>query len=176
MAATVYIRRLTGAGPTYTNIQSTTNRASTSDVAAPGTSDPIPIPSAGTKYSYWVSTQLNANTAPAGTINNIKWYTDSSNDWGTGTAMKAQDATTYDQASGTQGDTGDILNTTNYTTLSAATADAFSFTSASPKSVTGSTTGTGNFGNLMVYQIEIISTAAVGTSSAETITWKYDET
>jgi hypothetical protein len=176
MAATIYIRRLTGAGPTYTNIQSTTNRASTSDVAAPGSSDPIPIPAAGTKYSFWVSTQLYAFTAPTGTINNIKWYTDGASGFGTGTAMKAMDATTYDQASGTQGDTGDILNTTNYTTLTGATVDAFTFTSVSPKSITGSTTTTGNFGYLMVYQIEVVNGASVGTATAETITWKYDET
>lgn len=176
MAATVYIRRLTGAGPTYTNIQSTTNRASTSDVAAPGSSDPIPIPTAGTNYSFWVSTQLNANTAPTGTINNIKWYTDGASGFGTGTAMKAMDATTYDQATGTQGETGDILNTTNYTTLTAAPVDAFTFTEAAPKAITGSTTTTGNFGYLMAYQIEIGTSASAGTATAETITWKYDET
>lgn len=176
MAATVYIRRLTGAGPTYTNIHSTTNRASTSDNPAPGSNDPIPIPTAGTKYSFWIVTRLYAFTAPTGTINNIKWYTDGSNDFGTGTAMKAQDATAYDQATGTQGDTGDILNTTNYPTLSGAPTDAFGFTSGAPKSVAGSTTTTGDFGDLMVYQIEIISTASVGTAPAERITWKYDET
>lgn len=180
MAATVTIRRWTGSsgGPTKTDITGGTTRASTSDAASPGTSNPIPIPPSGTKYSYWVATRLSADTTPSGTINNIKWYTDGSSGLGTGVAVKMNTATGYVQATGTPGDTGDILNTTNYSTLAGATSDAFGFTSGSPKTVAGSIANpnTGDFGDFVVYQFEVISTASPGTTPSETFTWQYDET
>ena len=178
MAATVIINRWTGAGPTKTDITSTTNRASTSDAAAPGTANPIPIPAAGTKYSYWVATRLSCTVTPAGTINNIKWYTDGANGMGTGVAVKMNTATGYVQATGTPGDTGDQLTVGNYATLAGATGDAFGFTSGSPKSVTGSISNpsTGDFGDFIVYQVEVGSTASPGVTPAETWTWAFDET
>ena len=49
MAATVTIRRWTGAsgGPTKTDITSSNTRMSTADDPNPGTSNPVPIPGAG---------------------------------------------------------------------------------------------------------------------------------
>lgn len=180
MAATVTIRRWTGTtgSPTKTNITSGNTRASTSDNPTPGTANPIPIPAAGTKYSYWVCTRLSADTTPSGTIDNIKWYTDGTNSFGTGVECKGNTATGYVQAVGTTGDTGSVLNVTNYSTLAGATADVFTHSSGSPKTVSGSITNpsTGDFGDLMVYQMEVISTAGPGTTTQETFTWKYDET
>ena len=100
MAATVTIRRWTGASgsPVKTDITGGTTRASTSDSPTPGTSNPIPIPGSGTKYSYWVSTRLSADTTPTGTINNIRWYADGANNFGTGVTCVGNTATTYDQA------------------------------------------------------------------------------
>jgi len=179
MAATVTIRRLTGAGPTSTDITSINTRANAEDAhSTAGTTNPIQIPAAGTNYSYWVVTQLSADTTPAGTINNIKWYTDGGNGFGTGVTCKMNTATGYVQATGTPGTTGDILNTTNYSTLAGATSDSFSFTSGSPKSVTGSITNpsTGAFGDRAVYQIEVGTTAGPGATPQETFTFRYDET
>lgn len=178
MAATVIIYRTTGAGPTTTDITSANSRASTSDAPTPGTSDPIPIPPSGTNYSFWISTYLNASTSPTGTINNVKWYTDGGNGFGTGVTCKMNTATAYTQATGTQGSTGDVLNGTNYPSLAGATSDAFTFTSGSPKSVTGSISNpsTGKISDYVVYQIEVGSTAAAGTTPQETFTWRYDET
>lgn len=180
MAATVTVRRWTGAsgGPTKTDVTSATTRASTSDAAAPGTSDPIPIPAAGTKYSYWMSFRLSADTTPTGTINNLKWFSDGSNNHGTGVTHKGQSATSYVQATGTQGDTGTQLTTGNHAGLSAAPADVFSFTSGSPKSLTGSISNpsTGDFGDFFVQQVEVGSTAGPGSITAETFTFRYDET
>lgn len=180
MAATVTIRRWTGAsgGPTKTDITSTTTRASSSDAAAPGTADPIPIPAAGTNYSYWVSTRLSADTSPSGTINNLRWFSDGSNNFGTGVTCKGQSATSYVQATGTQGTTGTQLTTGNHAGLSAAPADVFGFTSGSPKSLGGSVTNpsTGDFGDFFVFQIEIGTSAAPGTLPSETFSFRYDET
>lgn len=179
MAATVLIRRLTGSGPTATDITSINTRANAEDAhSTAGTTNPIQIPAAGTNYSYWVVTRLDATVTPSGTINNIKWYTDGANGFGTGVTCKMNTATGYVQATGTAGTTGDVLNTTNYSTLAGATSDAFSFTSGSPKSVTGSISNpsTGQFGDRVVYQIEVDSTAGPGATPQETFTWKYDET
>ena len=81
MAAVIIINRATGAGPTLTAITSGNSRLSTSDVPAPGTSDPIPIPGAGTNFSFWMSTRLECTSAPTGTVDNLRWYPDASNDF-----------------------------------------------------------------------------------------------
>lgn len=179
MAATVTIRRWTGASgsPTKTDITSINTRANAEDAhSTAGTTNPIQVPASGTNYSYWVSTQLSADTAPSGTIDNLRWYTDGTNNFGTGVSCKANTASAYVQATGTAGETGDILNTTNHTSLAGATSDVFGYTSGSPLSVTGSISGTGDIGHQVVYQIEVADTAAPGATSQETFTWKYDET
>lgn len=180
MAATVTIRRWTGApaSEVKTDITSGSTRASTSDDPNPGTANPIPIPASGTKYSYWVSTRLSADTSPSGTINNLRWHTDGSNNLGTGWTAKGQEATSYDQASGTAGDTGDQLTTGNHAGLTGAPVDVFGLTSGAPKSLAGSISNptTGDFGSFFVYQFEVGSTASPGTTAAETFSWIYDET
>ncbi len=179
MAATVTIRRLTSTGPTSGDITSINTRANAEDTnTTAGTSNPIQIPAAGTNYSYWVVTQLSVDVTPAGTINNIKWYTDGANGFGTGVTCKMNTATGYVQATGTPGTSGTQLTTGNYATLAGAPTDAFAFTSGSPKSVTGtiSNPSTGALGDRVVYQIEVDSTAGPGATPQETFTWKYDET
>lgn len=177
MPATVQIHRLTGAGPTSTNITGINTRANAEDAhTTAGTSNSILVPGAGTSYSYWVTTQLNVTAITGGTVNNLRWYTDSSNNFGTGVTCKAQNATSYVQATGTPGDSGTQLTTGNHAGLSGAPVDAFTFTSGSPKSLTGSTSTTGLFGDRMVYQIEVASTASSGATAQETFTWKYDDT
>ncbi len=179
MAATVLIRRLTGAGPTATDITGANTRASTSDAPTPGTADPIPIPGAGTNYSYTVSTRLDATVTPAGTIDNLRWYTDAANGFGTGVTCTGETSTAYEQAAGTQGTTGELLNDTNMTNLDETVgADVFSFTSGAPNTVAGSIANptTGQFGSLMLYQIAVGTSAGPGTTPTETFTWVYDET
>jgi hypothetical protein len=179
MAATVTIRRLTGSGPTSTDITSINTRANAEDAhSTAGTTNPIQVPAAGTNYSYWVVTQLSVDVTPAGTINNIKWYTDGANGFGTGVTCKGETATGYVQATGTAGTTGLQLTTGNYATLAGAPSDVFAFTSGSPKSVTGSMNNpsTGALGDRMVYQIEVGTSAGPGATNSETFTWKFDET
>lgn len=183
MAATIIIYRWTGSSgaPTktnITNINTVANAADSHQATASGSSNPITIPSVGTNYSYWVSTRLNCTVTPSGTVNNLRWYTDGSNTFGTGVGCNAQDASAYVQATGTAGTTGIQLTTGNHSGLSGSPVDAFSFTSGSPKSVTGSITNpsTGDFGNFMVYQLTVGTTASPGATGSETFTWLYDET
>ena len=184
MVATVIIERLTGAGPTRTDITSINSRFNAFDSQTTGdTANPIEIPSAGTNYSYWANTQLNATVAPDNLIDNLEWFTDGVNSYGTGIGLVVAQAAlaSYTQATGTPGVTGTELNDTNYTggTLTPATpTDAFAEVTGSPLAVTGSTSGTGAFGNVVVLQVTVLSTATPGTkpASPETITWRYDET
>ena len=176
MASTVIIHRLTGAGPTATDITSINTRANAEDAhTTASTTNSILVPAAGTNYSYWVVTRLNVTAITSGTVDNVKWYTDGANNFGTGVTMKANQATAYTQATGTAGTTGLQLTVGNYATVTTPV-DAFTFTSGSPLSVTGTTTGTGQFGNYVVYQIEVGTTAASGATATETLTWKYDDT
>lgn len=176
MAATVTVRRWWGASgsPTKTDITTATSRACTYDNAAPGTSWPIPIPTSGAKYSYWVTTRLSADVTPAGTINNIRWYTDGTPGFGTGVSYVAGEASYYVQATGTPSDTGTQLTQGAHAGLIAAPYDGFGKTSAAPEAVDGSITNpsTGDFGNFMVQQLLVFAAAGPGAVTAETMTFK----
>jgi len=182
MPATVVIYRWTGSSgsPTKTAIQSANTVANATDThqaTAAGSSNPIRIPAAGTKYSFWVVTRLNATVTPSGTIDNIGWHTDGTNNFGTGVTCSGNSATSYVQATGTAGDTGNQLTTGNYATVTTPVS-VFTFTSGSPKAVTGSLTNpsTGDFGDFFVYQIEVGTSASPGVTAQETFTWLFDET
>lgn len=179
MVATILIRRLTGGGPTATDITGLNTRANTADAhSATDTASPIKIPTAGTKYSFWVVTRLDCTVTPSNTIDNLRWFTDGSISFGTGITCKMNTATGYTVASGTGGDTGIQLTTGNYPTLAGAPTDAFAFTSGAPKTVTGSISNptTGQFGDRAVYQVEVGTTASAGTTPTEPFTFRYDET
>lgn len=182
MAATVNILRWTGgtAAPTKTTITSANTVANAVDshqATASSSTNPIRIPSSGTNYSYWVPTRLNCSVAPAGTIDNIKWYSDGANNFGTGVTCFGEQAGTYVQATGSQGTTGDALTTTAYSSLAGTVVDVFTFSSAAPKTIPGSIVGTtGDFGSFFVYQLRVGTAASPGTTGQETFTWTYDET
>lgn len=190
MAATVIINRWTGSGAgTPTDITGNVTRASTSDVASPGTADPVPIPAAGLNFSYWVSTRLQVTVAPAGTINGIRWFSDGikgdgATDTWVGVECHGADASVtpnfgYRQATGTQGTTGLELTgpTGNHTGLDTTQVNVFGLTSGASRGLGGTITATtGHLGDFFVYQMRIGTTAAAGTRSAETFTFRFDET
>lgn len=179
MAASVQIHRLTGAGPTATNVTAGASRYSASDDPTPGSLYPVPIPSAGLNHSFWVVMRLNAISAPTGIINNIKWFTSGTNPW-TGATLEVGTATAYTQATGSAGVTGNTLNTANYPTLNVtpATDNAFTYDSGSPLTVPGSLTGpaTGYFGDYVAAQFSLATTAVPGVLASEIITFQWDET
>jgi len=180
MVATVTIRRWTGSSgsPTKSDITGINTRANATDAhSTSDTANPVTIVTGETHYSYWVSTRLSCDATPSGTIDNLRWYTDGTNSFGTGVTCKVGQATSYVQATGTVGN-GTQLTTGNHGGLTGSPADAFTYTSASPLAVTGSVSNpsTGDFGNFVVYQVEVADTASAGTTGQETFTWKYDET
>jgi hypothetical protein len=176
------MRAYTGSAgaPTITDVTSTNLRFNTSDTyASGGSATPIPIPSSSSNFSYWVAYRLDATVTPVGTISNVRFYTSGVSGFPAGVSARCQEATSYIQATGTPGTTGLELNTTNYATLTGATVDPFSFTAASPKTISGSLANpsTGPFGNWFVMQIEVASTtAAGGTIAAPQLFVVFDET
>lgn len=184
MAATVIIERHTGAatadgGTTKDDITSINTRASVVDThKTTETTDPIPIPGAGTNYSAWVSTRLNVTGAPTGTIDNLNWYSDAAS-FGTGVTVVGADASTGATVGYREATVGPPTELTqvNHTGLDAAPVDVTGLTSGSPRALGGSITATtGRFGDLFVYQFQIGTGASAGATASNTFTWQYDET
>lgn len=183
MAETLLLRHYTGASgaPTITDITSLNTRLNTSDThAAAGTANPIPIPTAGTNYSYWAALRADCTVTPTTSVSNLRWYFDGTNSSPAGVTWKAQEATAYVQATGTSGTTGLQLTVGNYATLTGAPVDPFAnFTVATPKSIAGSIANpsTGPFGSWFVVQLEVASTCGTtGAITAETASMVYDAT
>src|SRR3990167_2421579 len=126
MAATVVVKQVVGASPgsasTITNL-----RMNTDDTVNPGTVNPLVKPAAGTNYSFIKTVYLNADTTPAGTINNVKIYSDGTIGW-TGVTLFVGSNATYHEAEGTVGTTA--------TLSTVATANVETFTSGAAKQLT----------------------------------------
>lgn len=178
MAATIIINRHTGAGTsnggtTFTDITSGSTRLSQSDSPSPGTSNPIPAVT--TSYSYWATFRLQCTVAPSNLVNNLKWYSDGSSA-GTGLTYNGADASTGGNAGYIQAASAIQLTTGNHSGLDASPVDVSTLTSGSPRTLGGSTAGTGHFGDLFVAQLAVTSSASPGTVASRTWTFQYDET
>lgn len=91
MAATVEIRSFHGATPdSGTNVASGSIRFKAADNDTVDANNPLAIPAAGTIYSYLKQLRFYAATTPSNTINNLKFYTDTANGFGTGVGLGAK--------------------------------------------------------------------------------------
>ena len=176
----VQIRRWTGAGPTKTNITDINTRCNAEDAhSTAGTTNPILVPEAGTThYSYWVTTGLYYDGTDTGTIDNLEWFASADpfdGDTGVSGTVNKVTSAQYVQATGTPGETGAIL--TDHTHIAAALAMG-DYTSASPLELTGTVTDPNDedFGDLVVFQVVVGSTAGAGATTSPTLTWRYDST
>jgi len=194
--ATMAIQQWTGAGPTKTTV--TVPRLSTSDSAAPGTANPIPIPAASFNYSFWASFFLTCTAFNQATlINNHKFYgATCSWTYGSGGGLlictktssdKGVPTANYAIATGTVGTTGysadDVTN--GYTFYKSGSANyaapvaQSTYTSGSPMQVDATTqlATTGNFyGVVLQAKIDTATnSAARGAQAAITLTFVYDE-
>lgn len=166
MAATVDIMEWNGASgaPTKTVKTSGAVRFKNADDANVDLNNPMVIPSAGSDYSYvkWLRLRIGA-TGPSSQITNIKFYTDGTNNFGTGVNLWAKANATY-------GGPTEPTATTGYT-------DAFTYTSAAPLSLgAGPYSGTNvDIGDFVELFLEVQATASPGTLTAETLTFSYDE-
>jgi hypothetical protein len=181
MAATVVVAQYTGAAPgASTDVNSACVTVGTSDEASNASA--IPIPTSGSNHSFWTTTALVATAAPDNALNNLKWYSDGTNSFGTGVTAIAITASAYVEAAGTAGSSGALLDSACHGGLSgcsgAATSDLFLYTSSCKMTITGSIGATtGSVGDkFVVQQLSVISSAGAGNSGEETITFEYDET
>ena len=182
MAATVHIAQYNGVTAASTQITSASVTVGTSDEATQASA--IPVPTSGSNHSYWTTTALVATVAPDNAINNLKWYSDGTNSFGTGVTGIVCTASGYNQASGAAGSSGSLLNTTNHAGLSGCPASAtvasnmFLYTSSCLLTVTGSRGATaGSIGDkFVIFQLSVISTAGAGNSVEEVLTFQFDET
>jgi hypothetical protein len=181
MAATVHVAQYNGAGAASTQSTSACVTVGTSDEA--GSASAIPIPSSGSNHSYWTHTALVATAAPDNALDNLFWYTDGTNSFGTGVTGIVTTASVYDQATGTAGSSGEVMILANHTGLSGcprtgATSDMFLYTSSCKLTIAGSIGATtGSAGDyFVVYQLSVINTAGAGNTPEETLTFEFDET
>jgi len=183
MAATVVIAVYTGADPgASADVTSASVTMGTSD-EAPNASA-IPIPSSGSNHSYWGTFALVATAAPDNALDNLFWYTDGTNSFGTGVTGIVITASAYVIANGTAGSSGVLLSSTCHGGLSGCSTDAatasdmFLYTSSCKLTITGSIAATtGSVGDkFVVDQLSVISTAGAGNTVEETLTFEFDET
>lgn len=163
MAAVVQIIEKNGAGGTATDKTSGTVRFKLADNAAVDTANPLVKPGAGTEYSYekWLRFKVDSGTYTQ--IDNIKVYSDGSNDMGTGVSVYAKAVTTYATPA-------EATSTSGYT-------DFFTYTSSSPLDLGGDgSTGTGEKGDHCVMIMTLSTSVSGGVTASETMTWVWDET
>jgi len=191
MAATADVQEGNGATVAWTT--KTTVRFCTMDDHNPVNANPCKVPGAGNNYSYWKHHCVNFS----GTfteITNIKWYCSGNvaTNWNLGTGGQLEvgqrDAGdhgcpegSYDQATGTLGETGDdIKHATNghsyYLGQTAAVANADTFNSSGNAMVvdTQSIVAPGRCDSI-VYQVKLATDATPGEQPDETFTFMYDE-
>lgn len=171
MAATIQIHEMTTNATTGVNKTSGTvrfkNVASTTSTAADA-SDPIPIPAAGTNYSYVKKLRPYMEAPPDTNVDSFTWYTDGNNGYGAGITVNAKNiGTTFG---------------THYQTEMSGGTNLFSYTSGAP--LNGSATDAGPYlpaadntyiGDIIELQMAVASTASSGAKAAETLTLAYTE-
>lgn len=169
MAATYSILYYNGSGPsstTWTN-GARFHRADTSPTTD-GATTFIPIPAAGTNYSWRKHFKLNVTGGTYTTISNLRFFSDGTS-WGTGVTAYAATASSYTQASASDN-----------SSLIAGGTDVTTYTSGSPLTVNAGTvsssnaTGTGTQ-DYVVMQVGVGTTASAGTTTARTLTYRVDE-
>ena len=156
-------------------------RFKVADNATIDSANPIPIPAAGTNYSFWKHIYLYADSAPDTQIDNVRFYTDGTG-FGTGITLNVGDempAKTNASSAGYEVADAAVELAANHGGITATTS-AFTFTSGSPKSVTISEAGSiinaiGETTNYLVFQMAVASTASSGNLADETLTFQYDE-
>lgn len=188
MVASTSIWEINGAvSGTFTIL--TSARYSLSDNEAPGTNNPVPIPSTGYNYSFWKHHVLNF-TGTFTQVNNIRWYTDGTIGWNLGTSglllvgtrasgdAGAPVSTGYVRASGST--TTGVWAMSGHTYYQQAVTsgnliNAATYVVGAPLTIDSQTYATSGFSKAVITQVSVDTNATQGTQSAETVTFRYDE-
>lgn len=195
MGATVVVKEINGASPTYSTVDNSSNKAryKTKDEVTSDLNYPCVIPSAGFNYSYWKTHCLSLSSTYT-QITNLRWYSAGNPSWtlgSSGSVLVAQRASgdhgmpiaSYAQALGTQGTTGyyiyDVTNGHGYFKASGGGTTPVAvgtYTSGGMMNVDTSTTYTGTtYTQAVVTQVKIDTDATQGLKTATTYTFVWDE-
>ncbi len=177
MAATVVINEWNG-NSTKTDKTGGTVRFKTADSATVDTNNPITIPTSAQTHSYekWLELQITG-TPPSQRINNLKFYTDGSNGYGTGVTLYGEVSGSNTFRSAAQAATANAvpLGGSGSRTMTS----AFAYVSGSPLSLSSSAEtfsgSTTDIGRYVVLVLTVSAAASQGTLTAETGTFSYDE-
>lgn len=135
-----------------------------SDVDTADTSNRMPIPAAGTEYSYLKHTALRCTVTPAALIDTCRFYGDGA--LPTGVSMFVRDNSYTDP-------------TVNVDTILGGFSSNYAgYISSAKLTIAGSMTNpsTGKiFTNYLQWQMGVTTTAAAGIMTAETATYEYLE-
>ena len=145
--------------------------------------EPVTIPSAGTKHSFWKHFFIHCTVAPDTQIDNLNFFSDGTLGWGGGVTLWIGDGTQtktaasdagYDPAVG-------LNNLTVHDTITTKTDVFATYTSSgSGRAVSISEASSiidavGEHSDYMVMNIELTTSATPGTKPVETLTLEYDE-
>ena len=179
MVATVNIREHNGSstGPTQTAKTTAAQvRFKNADNATVDSNNRLIIPTANTEYSYTKYIKLQASVAPDVDIDNLQAYSDGANGFGTGVKVWYWIKSVYVTPS-VPTETNDPPH---YPGSTEDGVDYFALTSGSPGDMdaitTGPFTGTGDMGDFLVLCMEVETSASQGSLTAESLTFRYDET
>lgn len=162
MVATVQIIEKNGAGGTGTQKDSGTVRFKKADNATVDTNNPMTVPGSGFSYSYDKWLRLNVTVAPDNYIENLKFYTDGTNNFTSGIELYVKATTTYTTPA-------IVTNITGFT-------NAFTYNSGAALDLgTAQVTGTGEKGDHAQLRMRVGTAVTAGNSGNETATFSYDE-
>ena len=166
MTASIKIHELT-ASRAGTDKTSATVRFKLADDQTVDLNNPLTIPSSGAykTKSYSKHLRLYCATAPGTQINNLRMYTDGSNDMCASVDVYASDV--------------GIRFDTNATGSAVQASDIFNFVVGDPMDIdaihTVAVTATGYCGDIIKMQMLVASDATSGMKNSETVTMAYDE-
>lgn len=163
MAATVQIHEMTGASA-GTDKTSGTFRFKSADNVTVDTNDRLQIPTGAEIFSYTKKARFYFVSGPSVDIQNLRAYTDGTNNFGTGIAVE------YDLSGSWAANINtDIAGTDLFTKTSGSAIDMDAIN-------TGPHTSTGYKGDFLRLQMGVSNTASPSQLTPETLTFAYDET
>ncbi len=148
----------------------------TADMYAPGNEHPLVKPLSGVNRSFVKTLACGFSTGPAVSCSDIKIYSDGAIGWaGVTWYVGDQFPTTYKQATGIVGQTGDDM-TSVYNGVVTSKTNFQNYTDQNPLSLPSiRTTGTGIYTKYFIMQVDVSPSASVGALSPESLTMTWLE-
>lgn len=180
MPAEISIRRWTGSAgtPDKDDVTQINNRHRTDDVvAASGVGNAVPVPPDGEmRYSFWQSLRFRVDGGTFTSVNNVLAWPDGTDDFPSGAVTVAARASDYAQATGTVGETGLELTTSNHPYLIEEPVDIFTYSSGAPIELEGTTAAAPvDIGYFLVTQVQVDPLASTVISATEELAFSWDE-